>query len=120
MAYGNDPKELETVIKAKMDKENSSENPTDTSLENIIKPLRQLNKNLNQNSSSNLFQTILAIKDDEIDVSFLILLNCIILITNKLTQMFRKLVIVPKSEFVFRYDYSFKTEFSFHSKNNSY
>jgi hypothetical protein len=79
MAYGNDPKQLETVLQLKMkennqnDSDHSSKNCTGTSLDAIKKPLKRLKTDLDSNGSMpTLFQAVLDIKDDEIDVSFFI------------------------------------------------
>jgi hypothetical protein len=80
MAYGDDPEQLETVLQLKMkkkeqnDSDHPSKNCTGTSLDAIKKPLKRLKTDLDSNGSMpTLFQAVLDIKDDEIDVSFFIL-----------------------------------------------
>jgi len=75
MAYGDDPSQMATLLKTKIDKESSNEDPTATSLENIIEPLKELRKDSNKMSSLNLFRIILDIDANEIDVSFLLFYN---------------------------------------------
>jgi hypothetical protein len=74
MAYGDDPSQMATLLK-KIDNESSNEDPTATSLDNIIEPLKELRKDSNNMSSLNLFRIILDIDANEIDVSFLLFYN---------------------------------------------
>ncbi|CAF4223067.1 unnamed protein product, partial [Adineta steineri] len=67
MAYGDDPKQVLTILKEKMNKEGSTEDPTDTSLINITEPLEQISKDLKKKSSYNLFRAVLDVGNHEID-----------------------------------------------------
>ena len=68
MAYGNSPDELASIVKSKMNDTNGDENPTDTSLENIVGPLTKLKKDLDKNPARNIFKVIRQFNDDQIDV----------------------------------------------------
>ncbi|CAF4280622.1 unnamed protein product, partial [Adineta steineri] len=67
MAYGDDPNQVLTILKEKMNKEDSIENPADTSLINITEPLKQINKVLKKKPSYNLFRAVLEVGNHEID-----------------------------------------------------
>lgn len=76
-AYGDDPNEVKVVLKAKTKKlgsnsdTNENKNPATNSLNNIIKPLRNLNGQLAEPLSlSSLFRAVLDINDKELYVSF--------------------------------------------------
>jgi hypothetical protein len=58
MAYGNNPGEVQSIIETKMNDTNSDGDTTDTSLDNIISPLKRLKKELDRNKSPNLFKSI--------------------------------------------------------------
>ncbi len=75
MAYGDDPSQMAILLKMKIDKESSNEDRAATSLDNIIEPLIELQKNSNKRPSLNLFRIILDIDANEIDVSFLLFYN---------------------------------------------
>jgi len=70
MAYGNDPREVQSIIEMKMNSTNSNKDPTDTSLDNIIGPLKKLKKELDKNKSPNLFNDIRNFDDRDIGVCF--------------------------------------------------
>jgi hypothetical protein len=76
MAYGDDPNDVKVVLQAKINKLNSNsdtnknEDPTITSLKNIIEPLRKLKDKKSYPSSFNLFHAVLEIDNDKIAVSF--------------------------------------------------
>ena len=76
MAYGDDLKLLEAVIELKMNSlhksDKSSDSTSTTSLNSIIEPLKQLNRNLCQCRSFNLFKAVLDLPDEKSDVSFFI------------------------------------------------
>jgi len=69
MAYGDDPHRTKHVIQAKMNERNSNENPIDTSLDNIIEPLKRLQRELNDNPLRDLFRAVHNINDRHTDVS---------------------------------------------------
>ncbi len=66
MAYGNNPSEVKSIIQSKM----NSTSPTDTSLDGIIDPLKNLKKELKRSESPNLFRAIHKIDDSDSEVSF--------------------------------------------------
>ncbi len=76
MAYGDDPNDVKVVLQAKTNKLNSNsdtnetEDPANTSLDNIIEPLKKLKDKKSYRSSFNLFHAVLEIDDDKIAVSF--------------------------------------------------
>jgi hypothetical protein len=70
MAYGNDPQEVKPILQTKMNNLNSNVNPTDTSLHNLIEPLKKLKRELDNSQQPNLFHTIQNIDDRRIHVSF--------------------------------------------------
>jgi len=72
MAYGDDPKEVEILLKAKIQKfdPNENEDPATTSLKKIFDPLNRINRNLGYPSPSDLCHAVREINDNEIDVSF--------------------------------------------------
>ncbi|CAF1234668.1 unnamed protein product [Adineta steineri] len=67
MAYGDDPNQVLTILKEKMNKEGSIEDPTDALLINITEPLKQISKNLEKKPSYNLFRAVLDVANHEID-----------------------------------------------------
>lgn len=78
MAYGDDPSQVEAIVQAKMKKDYSSSNtsenrdPVDTSVDNIIDPLKKLRGKLCRPSPRDLFYAVLAVDEKEINVSFFI------------------------------------------------
>jgi hypothetical protein len=76
MAYAKTPEQIDSIFRAKQKQFNRSTSthtqrePTRTSLENIIKPLKQLKDDMEHESLKNLFTAVLAINEDQIDVSF--------------------------------------------------
>jgi hypothetical protein len=70
MAYGDDSQQITPVLQAKMNITQSNTNPTDTSLDNLKEPLQKLQRDLDDNSSSNLFRAVRSVDNGDIDVNF--------------------------------------------------
>jgi hypothetical protein len=70
VAYGDDSQQITPVLQAKMNKTKSNTNPTDTSLDNLKEPLQKLQRDLDNNSSSNLFRAVRSVDNGDIDVNF--------------------------------------------------
>ena len=68
MAYGDNSDEIASIIESKMNDSNGNGNPTDTSLENVIDPLKKLRKDMDKNRTRNLFKEIRQFPDNQIDV----------------------------------------------------
>ena len=69
MAYGNNPRDVQSIIESKMNETNSDGDVTDTSLDKIINPLKRLKKELDRNKSPNIFKSIREFDEKNIDVS---------------------------------------------------
>ncbi|CAF0777363.1 unnamed protein product [Rotaria sordida] len=74
MAYGNDPQQIESVIKSKMKIIDSNDNIDAGLLDNIIEPLKLLKKDMERNPIRNIFNAVHNINDhntDRVDRLFL-------------------------------------------------
>ena len=70
MAYGNNIDEIESIIESKMDgADGDDEIPTDTSIENLIDPLKMLKRDLDKTKSPPLFKDVRKFGDNQMDVS---------------------------------------------------
>ena len=73
MAYGHEPNQIQSVLRAKMGQTILNHTNTYASLDNIIRPLRTIVQTRSQKDIlSNLFDAIRSISDEEIDVSLLL------------------------------------------------
>ena len=76
MAYGGTPNQVKAVLRAMATKEKVDDNSslTETRAENsfgsVFESLRQLRSKLDSKSGPSLFQAVLGINENEIDVSF--------------------------------------------------
>lgn len=70
MAYGNDPHTIKSILQTKL----TNKNCTETSLNNIIGPLKNLKKDLDNSGNPNLFRSIRKIDERDINVRFILYL----------------------------------------------
>ena len=71
MAYGDNPRDVQSIIESKMNKTSSDGDVTDTSLDKIITPLKRLKRELDRNKSPNILKSIRELDDKNIDVSLM-------------------------------------------------
>lgn len=71
MAYGSNVDEIEPIVEWKMDNTNDDEDqlPTDTSIENLVEPLKRLKRELDRIKTPALFKDVRKFGADQTDVS---------------------------------------------------